>query len=134
MLSTDVSWWAVIAAAAIYMFLGSIWYSKSGFGKQWSKLSGRKMEDMAGGNTGYAVMIAASLIQAFILANLVRDVGSTTMSDGLLLGAILWAGFVGVTALGDVLFGGRSWKLWQINTGYYLVVLLINGWLLSVWT
>ena len=92
------------------------------------------MEDMAGGNTGYAVMIAASLIQAFILANLVRDVGSTTMSDGLLLGAILWAGFVGVTALGDVLFGGRSWKLWQINTGYYLVVLLINGWLLSVWT
>lgn len=134
MLGFDLNWWAVITAALIYMVLGSVWYSKNGFGKQWSKLSGRKIEDMAGGNMGYGVMTAAALIQAFILANLVLDVGATTMSDGLQLGLILWLGFVAVTALGDVLFGGRPWKLWQINTGYYLVVLLINGWLLSVWT
>jgi len=133
-LSFDVNWWAVVVAAVVYMALGSAWYSKSGFGKQWSKLAGRKMEDMAGGNTGYAVMLVAALVQSFALANIVRDVGATTMGDGLLLGLVLWAGFVAVSALGDVLFGGRPWKLWQINTGYYLVVLLINGWLLTVWS
>lgn len=131
MLSTDLNWLAVIAAAVIYMFLGSIWYSKSGFGKQWSKLSGSKME---GSNSSMALLGVASLVQAFVLANLVRDVGSTTMSNGLLLGLMLWAGFVAATSLGDYIFGGRPWQLWQINTGYFLIVLLINGWLLSVWT
>lgn len=133
MLSWDVSWWAVIAAAALYMFLGAAWYSRGMFGKHWAKLSGRKMEDMNGGNQGMAIMAAAALVQAFLLANLVRDVGATTMSDGILLGFILWVGFVGATSLGDILFGGRPWKLWQLNNGYYLIVLLLNGWLLAVW-
>jgi len=133
MLSWDVSWWAVIAAAAIYMFLGAAWYSPAAFGKKWAKLSGRKIEDMNGGNQGMAIMVVAALVQAFLLANLVRDVGAISMSDGLLLGLVLWLGFVAATSLGDVLFGGRSWKLWQLNNGYYLIVLLINGWLLAVW-
>jgi len=133
MLSWDVSWWAVIAAAAIYMFLGAAWYSPAAFGKKWAKLSGRKMEDMNGGNQGMAIMVVAALVQAFLLANLVRDVGAISMSDGLLLGLVLWLGFVAATSLGDVLFGGRPWKLWQLNNGYYLIVLLINGWLLAVW-
>jgi len=133
MLSWDVSWWAVIAAAAIYMFLGAAWYSPAAFGKKWAKLSGRKIEDMNGGNQGMAIMVVAALVQAFLLANLVRDVGAISMSDGLLLGLVLWLGFVAATSLGDVLFGGRPWKLWQLNNGYYLIVLLINGWLLAVW-
>ncbi|MBX4199499.1 DUF1761 domain-containing protein [Candidatus Saccharibacteria bacterium] len=133
MLSWDVSWWAVVAAAVLYMLIGAAWYSPGMFGKRWAKLSGRKNADMSGGNQGMAIMVVAALVQAFLLANLVRDVGATTMSDGLLLGLILWAGFVGATSLGDVLFGGRSWKLWQLNNAYYLIVLLLNGWLLAVW-
>lgn len=134
MLSWSVSWWPVIAAAVIYIALGSAWYSKAGFGKQWAKLSGRKLEDMTGsGNLPMGILTVAALVQAFLLANIVRDVGATTISDGLLLGFILWLGFVAATSLGDYLFGGRPWKLWQINASYYLIVLLINGWLLAVW-
>ena len=133
MLSFDINWWAVIVAALIYMVLGSLWYSKLMFGPSWARASGRKIEDMSGANSGYAAMIIAALLQAFLLANLIRDIGITTGKNGLLLGIILWAGFVAATSLGDHLFGGRPWKLWQLNTSYYLVVLLINGWLLTVW-
>src|SRR4051812_24678592 len=115
MLSWDVSWFPVIVAAVIYMLIGWVWYSPAGFGKQWSKLAGRKMGDMGDGWGGMGVMLVAAFLQAFLLANLVRDIGINTMRDGLLLGLVLWAGFVGATSLGDVLFGGRPWKLWQLN-------------------
>ena len=134
MLSFDVNWWAVIAATAVNMFLGAAWYSPAGFGKQWAKLTGKKMESMGGGaNTGYSVLAAGALVQSFLLANIIRDTGTTTVSDGLLLGFMVWLGFVATTTLGDVAFGGRPWKLWQLNTAYFLVVLVLNGWLLTVW-
>jgi len=33
----------------------------------------------------------------------------------------------------NMVFEGRSWHLWKINAGYFLVVLLINGGLLAAW-
>ena len=34
---------------------------------------------------------------------------------------------------GAFCWDGKSWKLWFINSGYYLVSLLLMGSLLSVW-
>ena len=131
MLSWSVSWGPVIVAALVTIAVGAAWYSPAGFGKTWMKLAGVKK--MGDGAVSYLWNAAAALVQAFLLANLVRDLGSTTVHDGLLLGFIVWLGFVAATTIGDVVFGNRPWKLWQINAGYWLVVLLINGWLLSVW-
>lgn len=131
--SVDIHWLAVIVAAIVNMVVGAVWYSKPLFAKEWSKLTGRKMEDMGGGGMGYGVAAVGALIQAWILAHFVVYAGSTTFWKGLVTGFWLWLGFVAVVAAVHLVFEGRSWALWKINTGYFLVVLLINGGLLAAW-
>jgi hypothetical protein len=130
----DINYWAVLVAVVVNMAVGAVWYSPNVFGKTWSKLLGKKMEDMkANGSTGYMVSTVGAVLQSFILANLIRDMGITTAMRGALLGALVWIAFVAAATAPDTVFSGRPWKLWKINTGYFLVVLLINGALLSVW-
>lgn len=129
----DINILAVIAAAVVNMVVGAFWYSKSLFGKEWAKLVGRKIEDMSGGGTGYAVAVVGALIQAYILAHFVQYAGSTSFFDGVFTGFWLWLGFVAVVVAVHLVFEGRTWALWKINAGYFLVVLLINGGLLAAW-
>ena len=131
---SDLHWLAVVVAAVIYMVIGSAWYSPGGFGKVWAKALGKKVGDMGGDpNTGYGLTAVGALVQSFIIANLVRDIGLTTASQGVALGIGIWLGFIAFVSASDVVFSGRPWKVWQINAGYYLVVLIINGGLLAAW-
>lgn len=129
----DINIWAVLVAAAFNMVVGMFWYSKQLFGKEWAKLSGRKLEEMSGGGTGYAVATVGALLQAYILAHFVTYTGSTNFWEGLVTGFWLWLGFVAVVIATNLVFEGRSWALWKINAGYFLAVLLINGGLLAAW-
>ncbi len=129
----DINWLAVLIAAVINMVVGSMWYSKGVFGKEWAKLTGRKLDEMGSGGTGYAVAAIGALVQSWILAHFIAYAGSTTLWKGLVTGFWLWLGFVAVVVAVHLVFEGRPWKLWQINAGYFLVVLLINGGLLAVW-
>ncbi|MEX0881570.1 MAG: DUF1761 domain-containing protein [Candidatus Saccharimonadales bacterium] len=131
--NVDINIWAVLVAAVVSMVVGSFWYSKSLFGKEWAKLVGRKLEEMGGGGRGYAVAAVGALIQAYILAHFVQYTGATTFWDGIVTGSWLWLGFVAVVIAVNMVFEGRSWALWKINAGYFLVVLLINGGLLAAW-
>ena len=59
------------------------------------------------------------------------------MSDlnaGLQGGFWNWLGFVMPVTLGIVLWEGKSWKLFGINAGYYLVSLPIMGVILAMWS
>ena len=131
--SVDIHWLAVIVAAAVNMAVGAIWYSKGAFGKEWAKLTGRKLEDMGGGGTGYGVAAVGALLQSWILAHFVVYAGSTTFWKGLVTGVWLWLAFIAVIMAAAIVFEGRSWMLWKVNAGYWLVVLLINGGLLAAW-
>ena len=131
--SVDVHWLAIIVAAVVNMVVGMVWYSKSLFAKEWSKLTGRKMEEMGDGSQGYVVAFVGALLQAWILAHFVVYAGSDTFWRGLVTGFWLWVGFVAVTVAVHYMFEGRSWMLWKINAGYFLAVLLINGGLLAAW-
>lgn len=129
----DINWLAVVAAAAINMVVGYVWYGKYLFGKEWSKLSGKKMAEMGSGPSSYALTALGALVQAYILSHFVVYTASTTFSEGAVTGFWLWLGFVAVTMAVNIVFEGRSWSLWKINAGYFLVVLLINGGLLATW-
>jgi hypothetical protein len=73
------------------------------------------------------------LVQAWILVHFVRYGGALSFIRGAEIGFFLWLGFVCITSLVHQVFEGRPWRLWQINAGYFLVVLLINGGLLAAW-
>lgn len=129
----DIKWLAILVAALINMVVGSLWYSKGLFGKEWAKLTGRKIEEMSGGGIGYGVAAIGALIQSWILAHFVVYAGSNTFAEGLVTAFWLWLAFVAVVSAVHLVFEGRSWLLWKINAGYFLVVLLINGGLLAAW-
>lgn len=132
--SVEINYFAVLVAAAINMAVGAFWYSRGVFGSRWSKLIGIKFEEMQKrGNQGIYVSVITSLVTAFILAHFVRYAGSTSFSDGLVTGFWLWLGFVATMLASAYMFEGRPWKLWQINAGYWLVVLMVNGGLLAAW-
>ena len=131
--NVSINWLALVAAALINMVIGSIWYSKSGFGKPWAKATGRHPGEMANGNLGYALTAAGSLVQAWILVHFVRYAGALDFISGAEAGFFLWLGFTAITSLVHHVFEGRPWRLWQINVAYFLVVLVINGGLLAAW-
>ncbi len=115
------------------MVVGAVWYSKGLFGKEWAKVTGRKLEEMSGGGMGYGVAAVGALLQSWILAHFIVYAGDDTFWRGLVTGFWLWVAFVAVVGAVNIVFEGRSWALWKINTGYFLVVLLINGGLLAAW-
>lgn len=131
MIHFDINWLAVIIAIIVNMVVGSLWYSPILFGKQWSKLVGHKLEDMGNAGFGYGITTIAAVVQTFILANLVRDLNVTQAINGAYLGVLLWLAFAAATTISDTIFAKRPKKLWLINAGYYLVVLVINGALLA---
>ena len=137
--SVDINWWAVIVAAAVNMVAGALWYSPLLFAKPWSKMAGQKLEDMRkNAGPGYAVTTVGALVQAYILASFVSYVANfypnySSLKVGLMTGALAWVAFVAITQGVNTVFAGTRKKLWAINTGYFLVVLLINGVILATW-
>jgi hypothetical protein len=130
--SVEINWLAIVVAAFINMLVGAVWYSSAGFAKPWMKLTGHKMGEGSAG-LGYGITAIGALVQAFILVHFVRYAGAITAVRGAEAGFWLWLGFVGVVMATNIVFEGRPWKLWAINAGYFLVILIINGALLAAW-
>src|ERR1051326_1392568 len=107
--SVDVHWLAVIVAAVISMVVGSVWYSKGLFGKEWAKLTGRKLDDMSmnGAGTSYLLTFLGSIIQMWILAHFVVFARSDTFWKGLVTGFWLWLAFFGIALAIGYMFEGR---------------------------
>ena len=138
LLDTVVNYTAVLAAAAASMAIGFLWYSPLLFGKQWMKLAGlteKKLEEAKkkGMVKAYGAMTLGALVSAFVLAHFINFAAAYTPLDGALVGFWLWLGFVVPTMAGDVLFGGKPFKLYLINVGHTLVGLLVAGAILAVW-
>lgn len=132
MLNVDVNWWALLVAAGFNMVLGALWYAPAVFGKTWMKLTGRKMGQGSAVN-GYVITAAGALVQAWILVHFVRYAGALTAVKGAVVGFWLWLAFVATVMAVNIVFEGRPWKLWAINSGYFLVALIVNGAILAAW-
>lgn len=136
----QVNYIAVLVCGVIAMVLGSLWYGPL-FGKPWMKELGMSKGQMnqamkKGMAKNYVIMFISSLLLAYVLAHVLgfasNDMGGTSVSNGLQGGFWMWLGFVATTMLGKVLWEGKSLKLYAIDSGYYLALILLMGVTLSV--
>lgn len=136
-----INYFAVLVAAILNIVLGFLWYGPL-FGKQWMKLSGmskEKIESMKkkGMTKTYVMVLVSSFVMSYVLAHaLVFASGYLKvygLSAGIMSGFWNWIGFVAPVILGPVLWEGRPYKLWILNSSYYLVSLLLMGSILAVW-
>lgn len=136
-----INYLAVIAATVLSIVLGFLWYGPV-FGKKWIALMKFSEADMkkakeAGMGKNYALMAISSFVMAYVLAHSVAYGSAfyeiSGASAGAMAGFWSWFGFIAPVTLSSVLWEGKSWSLWVLNNGYYVVSLVLMGILLSVW-
>lgn len=124
---------AILVAALIQFFLGALWYSLF-FAKPWMALTGHTPgERPKGAIVAMFSSFIGGLILSFVLAHVVLWAGATTICWGVIIGFICWLGFVAAPLLSETMYEKRPFKLFAINTGYWLLALLISGGLLAAW-
>jgi len=137
-----INYLAVLVAALVSIVLGSIWFGPL-FGKPWMKLMGISAEDMKKGKQSdviksYALMSLGSLVMAFVMAHsmvfAMAYLKISGVSAGLQGGLWNWLGYMAPIIMGSQLWEGKSWKLFPIVGGYYLVSLCSMGVILALWT
>jgi len=125
-----VNWIAVVVAAVASMALGAAWYM--GLANQWMAALGKTREQVlsaSGGNvTPFVVSFLMQLVMAYSLALFVpKLMGSTTVTNGLIVAFHLWLGFVITSMIINHRYQGNKWSLTAIDGGYLLGVLLVQG-------
>lgn len=129
----DINYLAVLVAGLLSMVIGFVWYGPL-FAKAWMKEVGLKAKDVEKGpGAGYALTLFGALIESFVLAHFIDYTWATTLTEGIVTGVWVWLGFVAYAIGVNYLFAQRTFKLWQIDTGYFLVLLMAQGALLAVW-
>lgn len=127
----------VLIAGLSQMPLGMAWYGPL-FGKEWTKLMNFSEKSMAESkkNMGptYATQMVASLLQAFVLSLIADATQADTTMQFILLGFWIWLGFTATVQLTGKLFSGKPFnlKLYAIDTGYQLTVMLMMAIILSL--
>ncbi len=136
-----INYFAVIINVVIAMGVGFAWYGPL-FGKEWARLMGwhdeatiRKMQEGAG--SSYALSALGALVMSFVLAHSIifasTYLGTPGVFGGIQGAFWSWLGFIAPATLGTVLWDKKPWKLWVLNNGYWLVVLLLMGIVLGAW-
>ena len=129
----DINYLAVLVAGLLNMAIGFVWYGPL-FAKAWMKESKLSMKDIGNGpGPGYAIVAVGGLLQAYILAHFIDFTNATTWLEGATTAIWIWLGFVATSYTATYIFSKKSLKLWSIDTGYFLAVLLAQGALLAVW-
>lgn len=124
---------AVFAAAIAGWLAGAVWYTL--LAEPWMRAGNRTRADIAATRKGlrgaapFVIAFVAELIMAYVLAGAIGHLGpgQVTVKNGIVSGAILWAGFVGTTLVVNNTFGGRKPLLAVIDGGHWLLVLVVMG-------
>ncbi len=134
MLTFEVNWLAVILGTFLNMGLGALWYGPL-FGKPWMEAVGLSLDDIKNNPSKlpYPMAIFNSFIMAFMLANVIIWADVSSLGGGMLMGVFMWIGFTGFSFGVNHAFELRSPFVWLINSGMYLVGLIIMGAVLSLW-
>jgi len=133
MIEVAVSWGAIVLCGVAAMVLGSIWYSPmTPIGRAWIKESGHTKESMEkamkqGMAWRYVLAFVGSLVTAYVISHFADYLVVKNLNDGMTMVFWLWLGIAVPILLGDVLWDNKTWKLFAINAGYQLVLLLVMG-------
>jgi len=137
MFSLTVNYLAVLTAALASMVVGFVWYSPALFGKPWMKLNKLDSKKLKAAQKDmpktYGLSFLAALATAYVIALMINLTLVINVSEGLLIGAVLWLGFVAATMFTGVLFREMSWGLFLINSGYQLASILAMSAILTAW-
>lgn len=130
-----LNYWAIVIAWLVNVTIGAYWYSPAGFGKKWTKYTGVNILKIPQNEATRIISFVAisGVVQALTLAVIINTIQPATLLDSLLVGWLLWFGLVTATTVGNTLYQRQGWGLIVLNSSYFLVVMTINSFILTVW-
>ena len=128
---------AVVVASVVSMVLGMLWYGPF-FGKQWMSLMKLTKLDMEkskkkGMTTTYILAFLTTFIMSIVLGYLIELTNILSTFGGVVVGSLVWLGFLATTLAGSVLWENKPWALYFLNAGHYLLTLVVMGAILGAW-
>ena len=119
---------AVLVAAVGAWVAGAIWYGV--LGNAWMGALEKTKEQMGGGKMPVVPMIlsfVADVVMAYVLAAAIATRGPVNIKMGACTAAIMWLGFVLTTQVVNNAFAKRKVSLTIIDSGHWLLALLVAG-------
>ncbi len=127
----NINFVAIIIAGLASMPVGFIWYSPALFAKEWMQLVGLTKEKMEKNKSKmpqmYGTALLGAMVMSFVLSQFIAATNTHTTIQGITTALLIWIGFVATTGLTNTLFSGRPTKLFLIDAGYHLAVLVVMG-------
>jgi hypothetical protein len=128
--------WVAILVAAIASFLFEVlWFSV--FLSEWLAGIGRTHEWLVSSGLSpaiqYGVAILCAVIAAAVLSVCIQASGEHSARRGVLVGAIVWLGFVATSWASEYIFEVRTLQIYAINVGFWLFDLMLMGAIVGVW-
>lgn len=148
----EINYWAILVSALSSMVIGSLWYGPL-FGRIWMEGMGWPVNDKAAMDKMmeegkkqmpllYGQQLVLSAIMAFVFSHVIWaflaatvevDGEVNTVVMGLQGGFWMWLGFVLPLLYGTSLWSGKKFKYVAVELGYWLVLLIVMGLILSAW-
>jgi hypothetical protein len=129
---SQVNWLAVFVSLLLSFAFGALWHSVL-FNKAWKEDSGSIYGNGNHGNPAVIFGLSAILhLIAIVGLAIVIGQNSTALegfSDGLLISLVWISTSIGVTYI----FVGRTFRLFLIDAGFYVVFLSLVGLILGTW-
>src|SRR3989344_1440004 len=131
-----VTFWPIVAAGVASVLIGWVWYHPRVFGTIWMRLANVTPEMAERGKKMMPLSVILSLAGSMLIAYVMNYVGiAFHIFDW--VGAVFelalwcWLGFVVPTSLGTILWEQRPFKLYLINTLYWLATLIVMALILG---
>ena len=130
-----VNYISILIASVLSFIVGMLWYSPALFGKKWIKLAGVNMSKSKQKSMGSSMILGfiSTIVLAYVFQYLIEALSYTGAAAGATLGFWLWLGFLSTSLIGSVLWEGKPWELYVLNSAYWLVNLLVIGAALGRW-
>lgn len=124
---------AVIVVTVLNNVLGMTWYSKSLFGTEWAKAHKFDLGTLKATPMHFIAAIGVSFLTALVFSLLVNWFGINSAWQGMVLGFMIWLGFIATTHFSGVIWAQKPLKAYVIDTGFQLVSMLMMGAILGYW-
>ncbi len=125
----------ILVAALVAMVVGAIYYAPPIFGNYWMKLTGLKMTYMKKDTVWvmYLLTFAAAIVMTYVLSFLMGFLQTRSVGEAIKLAFWVWLGFVLTTSLTNALYSRKPLKLFFLENGHHLLVMIVVSVILALW-
>ena len=121
----------VLVSSLVFLVIGCLWYSRLVFGRIWERYGCNKFLETKRKWLAFLLSFLFAFILAYFLALIEGYLDVTSFWDGVIAGFLIWVGFILPANVFFVIWERKSFFLFLLDMGYWLIGLMIMGGILA---